>query len=39
MAWDDLDDSGLEVADEDLVRNEYTNPYHEVDIDAETRDG
>lgn len=35
----DLDDIGLEVVDEDLVRSEYTNPYHEFNIDAETRDG
>ena len=34
----DLDDIGLEVVDEDLVRNEYANPYRAFDIDAETGD-
>ena len=34
----DLDDIGLDVVDEDLIRNEYTNPYQEFDIDCETAD-
>ena len=34
----DLDDIGLDVVDEDLIRNEYTNPYQEFDIDRETAD-
>lgn len=35
----DLDDIGLEVVDEDLIRNEYVNPYHDFDIDCEPDDG
>jgi DNA-binding Lrp family transcriptional regulator len=29
----DLNDIGLEVVDEDLIRNEYTRPFHLFDVD------
>ena len=30
----DLNELGLEVVDEDLIRNEYTRPFHPFDVDA-----
>jgi Lrp/AsnC family leucine-responsive transcriptional regulator len=31
----DLNDIGLEVVDEDLIRNEYTRPFHQFDTSVE----
>ncbi|WP_121822296.1 Lrp/AsnC family transcriptional regulator [Halostella salina] len=30
----DLNALGLEIVDEDLIRNEYEHPFHEFDVDA-----
>jgi DNA-binding Lrp family transcriptional regulator len=32
----DLDELGLEVADEDIIRNEYTGPFSGFDVDSGT---